>query len=99
MEDEMIWSIFDSTDGNIENWVEDRRAIVGGRQLEDGIHVVRFTHFGVQTSASVVVSSGEFQSTTDNLIGNAVKRAGYWGEYIEGFFFNDDGQIEVVIGS
>tara|TARA_R100001015_G_C4479949_1_gene60757 strand:+ start:224 stop:514 length:291 start_codon:yes stop_codon:yes gene_type:complete len=94
----MIWSIGTWNEKTLKVDA-DHHATVDGCQLEDGIHNIYFTHDGVQTSASVVVANGEFTESADTLIGNAVERAGYWGIYIERFTFNDDNQIEVIIGS
>ena len=93
----MIWSVGEWNEDT--HACDDRSAIVDGNKLSDGIVNIVFDYMGLQTSAAVVVSNGEFTEQADELIGNCVERAGYWGQYIEGFHYNNEGQIEVVIGS
>ena len=94
---QMIWSVGEWNEDT--HTCDDRSAIVDGKKLNDGIVNIVFNYMGLQTSAAVVVANGEFTEQADELIGNAVDRAGYWGQYIEGFHYNNEGQIEVVIGS
>lgn len=94
---QMVWSIGEWNEET--HTCDDRRAIVDGIQLSDGFVNIVFEYMGVLTSATVVVANGEFTEQADELIGNAVERAGYWGQYIEGFHYNEEGQIEVIIGS
>ena len=93
----MIWSVGEWNEDT--HTCDDRSAIVDGKQLSDGIVNIVFDYMGLQTSAAVVVADGKFTEQADELIGNCVDRAGYWGHYIEGFHYNNEGQIEVIIGS
>ena len=94
----MTWDIGEWNDSTRE-FTADRTAIVNGKVLKDGVHRVVFNYIDVQTSAHVIVENGQFADTTEKFIGNAVARADYWGTFIEGFDYDKDGNLEVVIGS
>ena len=96
----MQWSIFKNTDGPVEEWVENRGAnLTTGEFLADGLHYVEFKYFENTAAAMITVANGYFADDTEELIEGIVREAGYWGDFIEGFKMNDDGNIEVTIGS
>ena len=95
----MVWSIgeWNDTKGDYDH---DRRSYLkNGEHLEDGAHRVVFNYIGVQTSGWVIVEDGQFNDQTEQFIGTMVSGANYWGQFIEGFDRDEEGNIEVVIGS
>lgn len=95
----MVWSIFEDTSIDYDNWVEDRTAVVDGEKLADGWYHVKYVRDNAAHTADCEVRDGKWTEFSDKMIGSAVERAGYWGVYIEGFKRHNEGFIEVVIGS
>jgi len=94
----MNWDIGTWNDSALE-FIPNRAATVNGKVLKDGVHRVVFNYIDVQTSAHVIVENGQFADTTEKFIGTAVKNADYWGTFIEGFDYDSNGDLEVIIGS
>jgi hypothetical protein len=105
----MFWAIGNFDENN--KWVENREAVVDGKLLADGEHKAIFQYFDVVEDAVLIVKDGKFTkceggaglSVQQQSISDAVEKAGYWGEFIEGFFVVKDGtnagKIQIKVGS
>ena len=101
----MHWSIYGGHYKTEDDFYVDREATLScGTTLEDGEHEVYFDggivsiHGDGFEKTTITVKNGEFAEDTEARIETIVKKAGYWGEFIEGFEMTERG-IEVWIGS
>lgn len=106
MAKQMCWSMFKDLDGEYDQWEENDVAFYFNMDINasphnrvkffrDGIHEVFYGRF----STFIEVKNGKFDiEAVKPLIADIVEKAGYWGEYIEGFC-KRDGKFHVEIGS
>lgn len=108
----MTWSIFKSTkSSNPNDWVPNYIAWCWDTDIDtnfepnrvhfmsDGPREVFFKWNGQEASTYIRIKNGMFDiDTIDQDIMRIVRKTGYWGSYVEGFFKKDD-KLYVGIGS
>lgn len=107
----MVWSIYkDTSSSYVEDWQENYAAWYYDydketsfepnrvKFLHDGSYLIFFEHDKGELSTVVDVIDGKFTDSTHDAIMDMVKKAGYWGDFIEGFV-KRGGKFRVIMGS